>query len=144
MEQLKELLKHCTDFARNYTVLVGGDLNLRDSELQGIGGLPCEIEDAWISTGRRKEVEYTWDMMRNDNLPFFSSCDNGAAGGGGGSGRRFKPRMRFDRIFMRESIPRRIEFVHFGLIGLERLKPNAQCFPSDHWGLIASFKIFHC
>ena len=86
--------------------------------------------DAWEATGRRKEVEYTWDMLRNDNLPFQSSGRS-----------QFKPRMRFDRMLIRKTFPVSVEIVHFGLIGLERLRPYV-CFPSDHWGVITSYHIF--
>lgn len=97
-----------------------------------IGGLPPNVDDVWITTGKRKEVEYTWDMMRNDNLPYYDPSNK----------RGFKPRMRFDRVFVRKCSPVKIGIVHFGLIGLERLKPYV-CFPSDHWGVISSFQIFN-
>lgn len=70
-------------------------------------------------------------MMRNDNLPYYVP----------GSKSNFKPRLRFDRMFVRKTFPVKIELVHFGLIGIERLLPNV-CFPSDHWGVITSYQIF--
>ncbi|RWS02559.1 tyrosyl-DNA phosphodiesterase 2-like protein [Dinothrombium tinctorium] len=95
-------------------------------ELQPIGGLPSGILDVWEATGKRKECQYTWDMMRNDNLDW--------RGGPKGA-----PRCRFDRIFFRPSNPIKLTCDYFGLIGIERLKPHV-CFPSDHWGLLAHFK----
>ena len=65
--------------------------------------------DAWVATGRRKEIEYTWDMLRNDNLPYYEA----------GAKRQWKPRMRFDRVFVRKTFPVRIEIVHMGLVGIE-------------------------
>ena len=49
-------------------MLFGGDLNMRDSELAGLGGLPAGVRDVWEQLGSRKEVEHTWDMQRNTNL----------------------------------------------------------------------------
>jgi tyrosyl-DNA phosphodiesterase 2 len=109
------------------TVIFGGDLNLRDTEVQKLGGFPAGVYDVWIKTGARKEVEYTWDMTRNDNLELT-----------GGS--KFKPKFRFDRIFVRPSRASDVEAIHFGLTGLQRLKPHV-CFPSDHWGLAVHFAL---
>lgn len=128
IQQLNFLLKHFGKIDPSYTIIAGGDLNLRDKELANLGGLPPQVVDAWITTGKRKEVEFTWDMTRNTNL---SNTNFG----------KFKPRMRFDRIFIRKSCPERVGIVHFGLTGIERLKPNV-CFPSDHWGVITSYQLF--
>ena len=65
-------------------------------------------------------------MLRNDNL----DANFG----------KFKPRLRFDRVFVRKTSPVRVEIAQFGLIGIERLKPYV-CFPSDHWGMITSYQI---
>jgi tyrosyl-DNA phosphodiesterase 2 len=46
------------------TVIYGGDLNMRDSELAAVGGLPPGLRDCWQTCGRRKEAEFTWDMTR--------------------------------------------------------------------------------
>ncbi len=72
--------------------------------------------DVWIETGQRKEVQFTWDMTRNDNLLFEG---------------KFKPRCRFDRVYLRQSMPPTVEAINFGLIGLKRLKPHV-CFPRYH------------
>ena len=90
-------------------------------------GIPKGVYDVWIKTGARKELEYTWDQLRNDNLQSMGRSN-------------FKARLRFDRIFVRPSKPSKIEANHFGLIGLQRLKPHV-CFPSDHWGLRVHFDI---
>lgn len=84
--------------------------------------------DMWESTGSRKECLYTWDTMRNTNLQWSG---------------KFKPRMRFDRIFVR---PNRVGLhgagnyslvpVYFELEGLEKLK-NCNRFCSDHWAIQA-------
>lgn len=94
-------------------------------QLKELGGLPAGIEDLWITCGSRKECAYTFDMTRNDNLIY-----NG----------RFKPRCRFDRVYIRHSSPAKLKPVFFGLIGLERLLPH-RCFPSDHWGILCHFEM---
>lgn len=58
---------------------------------------------------------------------------------------RFKPRLRFDRVYLGSpitpnvitSLPR-----HFGLVGLEKVT-NTQSFPSDHWGLIVHYEVMY-
>jgi tyrosyl-DNA phosphodiesterase 2 len=127
-QQLSESLKRIVACSGDEGVIFAGDLNLRDKELDAIGGLPNPVIDVWEATGRRKELAFTWDMMRNDNLDFRPR----------GKG-NFKPRFRFDRIFVRDSNPSQIIPEHFGLLGLERLRPHV-CFPSDHWGLLCHFR----
>ncbi|TRY64053.1 hypothetical protein TCAL_00334 [Tigriopus californicus] len=108
------------------TVILGGDLNLRDPELEQLGGLPPGLEDLWIQTGSRDACRYTWDLTRNNNLQI--------AGG------RTKPRCRFDRLYIQDSAPRRLTAEYFGLFGIERV-PGCQRFPSDHWGIMSVFKV---
>ncbi|XP_069705027.1 tyrosyl-DNA phosphodiesterase 2-like [Periplaneta americana] len=125
IKQLKDAFQVTQDFPEDYTVLLAGDMNLRDKELELAGGIPPGIDDLWIATGARKECQYTWDMVRN--------CNKEMPG-------RFKPRCRFDRAYVRHSFPKRATPVHFGLVGIEKVS-NTQCFPSDHWGLHVHFKI---
>lgn len=108
------------------TVVFGGDLNLRDKDLNEIGGLPQRIIDIWSATGERPEAKFTWDMSRNDNKGFEG---------------KFRPKCRFDRIYLRH--PKKgtsIKPVYFELVGLERI-PKCQRFASDHWGLLIHFDI---
>jgi len=100
-------------------VLFGGDLNLRDKELQGVGGLPQGVRDVWEATGSRKEVKYTWDLQRNSNLEWPG---------------QWKPQCRFDRVYIRDSTPASGKAANFGLVGLQKIT-GTQSFPSDHWGL---------
>lgn len=93
-------------------------------QLAAIGGIPQGIQDVWLATGGRPEAQYTWDMTRNDNLIIPG---------------RFKPRKRFDRLYLRNSRPTaKLEPVYFELVGIERLK-SVQRFPSDHWGLLTHY-----
>ena len=50
------------------------------------------------------------------------------------------PRMRFDRIYFRQSQPCRLFPKTFKLIGTEKV-PGTSQFPSDHWGILTTFKI---
>ena len=53
---------------------------------------------------------------------------------------RFKPRCRFDRVYLRDSHPKRVTEEHFGLFGLEKIR-QGQRFPSDHWGILVAFTL---
>jgi tyrosyl-DNA phosphodiesterase 2 len=138
IEQLRTCFNHMIKQDKDMIVLFGGDLNLRDSELDSIGGSPKDIYDIWESTGKRKECLYTWDCMRNSNLKM-----NG----------KFKPRCRFDRLFYRPStqdMHRRVETdkpvnlilmpVYFELEGLEKVKSCGR-FCSDHWAIQAYLRL---
>jgi tyrosyl-DNA phosphodiesterase 2 len=133
IQQLQKALKIVSELDPKCVVFFGGDLNLRDSEISGIGGLPKGVHDVWESTGKRKECAYTWDTLRNSNLVM-----NG----------KYKPRCRFDRLYYRganetqasnrsdsqESLT--LMPVYFELEGLERLK-SCNRFCSDHWAIQA-------
>jgi len=131
--QRKEQLKLCFDEMlqedKQYVVLFGGDLNLRDSELEAVGGIPEHIYDLWKITGARKECSYTWDCMRNNNLTM-----NG----------KFVPRCRFDRLYYRKATNNRdkstVKPIYFELEGLEKLK-NCSRFCSDHWAIQCYFDL---
>ncbi|CAL1263402.1 unnamed protein product [Larinioides sclopetarius] len=123
--QLKQIFKEVLACPADTTAIFAGDLNLRDKELNELGGLPVGVDDLWIACGRRKECAYTFDMTRNDNLIINA---------------KFKPRCRFDRVYIRHSSPRQLKPSYFGLIGLERLYPH-RCFPSDHWGILSHFEM---
>lgn len=104
------------------TAILAGDLNLRDDELlkqqqqqqQNRWGrhkrthreinnnsnnnsncshtiVPEGTVDAWEFLGRKPECMYTWDMLRNDNHNEIK--------------RRYKPRCRFDRIYITADPP---------------------------------------
>ncbi|KAK3576016.1 hypothetical protein CHS0354_014857 [Potamilus streckersoni] len=129
-EERKKQLRFAFDHVKladiDRTVIFGGDLNLRDYELSEIGGLPEDVDDIWEVTGARPETKFTWDVQCNDNLEWSS---------------RYKPRCRFDRMYIRHSKPKAtVKPVHFELVGQERLR-SCQKFPSDHWGLLSHFNV---
>lgn len=124
--QLKKAFKEMVDAHDMNTVIFGGDLNLRDKELQEIKGLPEGVFDLWQVTGSRKEAEFTWDMTRNNNLEWAG---------------KFKPRCRFDRIYIRHRKPKSVIIPkYFELVGLKKV-PSCGMFPSDHWGILTHFDV---
>lgn len=127
MHQLRQIKILVKDIPVTESVIVAGDLNMRDKELEESGGLPDEWIDVWEATGKQTTTRYTWDMMRNDNLDTNFG--------------KFKPRCRFDRVLVRDSKPSKFIAKTFNLIGIERLKPHV-CFPSDHWGILSVFQTF--
>lgn len=123
--QLRRCFRQCKKEPPGKTVIFGGDMNLRDHEVESIGGLPGSIQDVWAECGSDPGSCYTWDMMCNDNLDF--------------GGKKVTARLRFDRIYVRHSEPRHLMPVSFKLIGQRRLETE-RCFPSDHWGVATQFK----
>ncbi|CEM15524.1 unnamed protein product [Vitrella brassicaformis CCMP3155] len=115
------------------TVIVGGDLNLRDPEVKA-AGVPSHIRDVWELLGKPDSCRYTWDMAANDNLVM--------QGGG-------KPRCRFDRLFIGQRpqgsasppsgryrwVPQSIE-----MVGTDRLSSCGR-FISDHFGLLVKLEL---
>ena len=118
-KQLEQCLGLVTRRPPGSTVIFGGDLNMRDAELASIGGLPQGVKDVWEEMGSRKEVKYTWDLQRNSNLEWPG---------------KWKPRCRFDRVYVRQSEARSVRTVKFGLVGLQKVE-GTQAYPSDHWGI---------
>ncbi|XP_049528623.1 tyrosyl-DNA phosphodiesterase 2 isoform X3 [Dermacentor silvarum] len=122
--QLRRCFRQCKKEPLEKTVILGGDMNLRDSEVHSCGGLPEDIQDVWTACGSDPGLCYTWDMTCNDNLDF---------------GKKVTARLRFDRIYLRHSEPAHLLPVSFELIGQKRLETE-QCFPSDHWGIAVQFR----
>ncbi|XP_071942489.1 tyrosyl-DNA phosphodiesterase 2-like [Antedon mediterranea] len=105
--------------------LFGGDTNLRDSEVKSIGGLPGGIVDLWEMFGSPEESRYTWDVKRNNNLDWqFAS----------------KPRIRFDRLFLKQAKQQQVHLQTFKLIGDQWIS-TVERFPSDHFGIYCEFKV---
>lgn len=124
--QLKKCFRDCVKASPEKTIIFGGDLNLRDSEVLSSGGLPQGIQDIWEVCGCDSDLCYTWDTEKNDNLQFKAPAGP-------------KPKFRFDRVYVRHSQPPRLTTASFALIGQKRIQPEG-CFPSDHWGLECLFE----
>jgi len=103
----------------SFNVIFGGDLNLRDKELEGL--LPENLIDLWVSCGARDTARYTWDLTRNSNKQMPG---------------KYQPRCRFDRLYFRSSVPKMLTPEFFGLTGIEKVE-GTQSFPSDHWAIIS-------
>ena len=115
-KQQKNENHHCT-------VIVGGDLNIRDNEVPN----EWKVRDSWILGGRDKENEFTWDLQLNDN----ARMPNGG-----------KPRCRFDRLYLFSSKNKTQVPKAFSLVGKERV-PGLGRFASDHFGILLSLANGH-
>lgn len=122
--QLKIAFEKSMSFNSDYTVIFGGDLNLRDNEVC----IPPNFFDLWEYCGSPSQFKYTWDMTKNTN----NSSNFG----------KFKPRCRFDRVYFRYCSSKKTTPKHFALVGSEKV-PQTQSFPSDHWGVVVLFDLNH-
>ena len=124
----KEQLRICFDSMETYmkksNVIFCGDLNLREHELNSLGGPPQGISDAWEVSGCDINKKFTWDLFLNDNHNFGSS----------------KPRARYDRMYYGSLKEKGINCSNFQLVGKQRLE-LCNLFPSDHFGLLVKFSL---
>ncbi|CAD5123336.1 DgyrCDS11692 [Dimorphilus gyrociliatus] len=128
-EERKKQLKRCLDELMNCqsTSLFAGDLNLRDKEIEEIGGLPPGVVDMWEVTGKREMAKFTWDCKLNSNLEMEG---------------RFCPRFRFDRMYIKQDRRRaKLRPVYFELSGIEKIPPPVNRYCSDHWAILGHFDI---
>lgn len=127
--QLTILYNNMIQAPKNCTVIFGGDTNLRDYEFNSVvssGKFDVNIvNDVWSMLGSPQDSRYSWDLVNNDN-----QIKGGQA------------RLRFERLYTvvekgsnRDVFkPQSMEFV-----GTSRLECGM--FPSDHWGILATFSI---
>ena len=123
-KQLEECFGLMSRRSDDRNVIFGGDLNLRDPEVKSVG-IPSSAKDVWEQLGSREEVRWTWDLQRNTNKEVEG---------------KWKPRCRFDRLYVRPSQTENLLADQFGLIGLEKVE-GTQSFPSDHWGIRLGLKL---
>ena len=123
-KQLEECFGLMSRRSEDRNVIFGGDLNLRDPEVKSVG-IPSSAKDVWEQLGSREEVRWTWDLQRNTNKEVEG---------------KWKPRCRFDRLYVRPSQTENLLADQFGLIGLEKVE-GTQSFPSDHWGIRLGLKL---
>ncbi|KDO35007.1 hypothetical protein SPRG_01070 [Saprolegnia parasitica CBS 223.65] len=93
----------------------GGDMNLGNRDK---APLPEGVDDAWVACGCDPLHEHTWDTSVNKNLP----------------GVAYVAKCRFDRIFSHGLAP-----TTFTTFGKDTLPTDAAMYPSDHWGVAASY-----
>ncbi len=130
------------------TTLFGGDTNLRENEILASevaktvteeakrdsgtatgrkrAKKVAKIGDAWVMAGANDKEKFTWDTLRNDNLKIDS---------------QFKPRTRYDRLFLfgpKDGFP---QVVSYRLLGTKRLE-SCGVFISDHFGVLVDVDIF--
>lgn len=142
-DQLQQIFQLMRDFVSDgHTAVFAGDTNLRETEVPAKdvyktlaaerarsddgGERPKKrrrveggkFVDAWLAAGGVEEHKFTWDMAKNDNLPF---------------GAEFKPKARYDRAFLLWPKDVRVTVDDVRLLGKERLACGK--FISDHWGL---------
>ena len=127
----KRQLKICFDEVVKHTrrgkiCIFGGDLNVRDHELKNL--IPERTVDVWQACGSALEEKFTWDMTVNNNLSWEG---------------RFKPKLRFDRLYFTPHDMDTARPVKFELIGKDRVA-DCERYPSDHWGLWAEFSVRLC
>ena len=113
--QLTQSFDHCARIG--CPTIFGGDLNLRDNEVKN--NVHSDFADVWETCGRDIHNKFTWDTLLNDNLTVDDK----------------KIRCRFDRLYCSHSFMKPSMFT---LIGKERI-PLIGRFPSDHFGILASF-----
>ncbi|CAH1251047.1 TDP2 [Branchiostoma lanceolatum] len=121
--QLRQVLQEVEKQDQSNTVIVGGDLNLRDAEVVAVGGLPAATVDFWEAVGSPWRHKFTWDVTKNDNLDWDLP---------------FRPKCRFDRVYVRSSHPDQLAPENITFVGTDRLEGCGR-FPSDHWGLLCKF-----
>lgn len=126
MRQLKFCFQHMLkEDSAEASIIFGGDLNLKDWELNEIGRAPSGIQDVWVATGCRQQFKFTWDMSNNTNLTFTGDL---------------KPRFRFDRLYLRSSTMHRVKPIRFSFVGTKKVS-GTESFPSAHWGITTMFII---
>ena len=118
-----EVVKHTQ---QGKICIFGGDLNVRDQELKVVQ-IPEHTVDVWQACGSVAEDKFTWDMTANNNL----SWEN-----------QYKPKMRFDRLYLTPYGMDTARPVKFELIGKDHVA-DCERYPSDHWGMWAEFSIRH-
>lgn len=124
-QQLTKCFSEMDKSKHDSHVILAGDLNIRDNEIDSIGGLPEGVYDAWVTSGGDKNTQFTWDVGENDNLKWTF---------------KNKPKLRFDRMLYTCGTNREMNVESFQLVGKGRLESCGR-FPSDHWGILCEFTI---
>lgn len=121
--QLAQVFGEMQKLAANDSVSIfGGDLNVRDSEVEAVG-VPQGCVDVWEVCGADPGKKFTWDTAVNHNLQV-----------------PFKSRCRFDRLYLCQGASPSVKATSFELIGQDLIESCVR-YPSDHWGILAKFEV---
>lgn len=152
--QLADIVQQCRELATSgCTAIFGGDTNLREREISAydVAKTPVaeakrnaaanaaatstrrtkrtrveqKLGDAWVMAGCPERSKFTWDTLRNDNLALELD---------------FKPRARYDRVFMLGPELRFPRVTDFKLLGTKRLNACDK-FISDHFGVLVDIDV---
>jgi len=113
LQKLQEMMSE--DDPSETLAIFGGDLNVRDNEVEDV---PEKLRDAWVAGGSREDRRFTWDKRRNDNHPESGNY----------------ARLRFDRVYFAGPYKE----VEFSIHGLQRIARLGR-FPSDHFAVCCRF-----
>ncbi|RHY71117.1 hypothetical protein DYB28_013024 [Aphanomyces astaci] len=119
LAQLKWSFSHLLDNSTNQSWVFGGDMNLGSKDVVAV---PASVEDAWVASGRPADHQHTWDTTINKNLPNV----------------HFAAKCRFDRLYSHG-----LRCDGFATFGKEPLSNHSNMYPSDHWGVVASYSSSH-
>ena len=121
--QLAQVFEEMQKLSANDNVSIfGGDLNVRDSEVEAVG-VPQGCVDVWEACGADPGKKFTWDTEVNHNLQV-----------------PFKSRCRFDRLYLCQGASPSVKATSFELIGQDLVESCVR-YPSDHWGILAKFEV---
>lgn len=128
---------------KGVTTIFGGDTNLREGEISAVtvakkveseakernasvarDDARRRVADAYIQAGADPKQKFTWDCEQNDNI--LNDWD-------------FKPRSRYDRVFLFGPVLQFPICTGWKLVGTNRLPCSK--FPSDHWGVRVDIEI---
>lgn len=110
------------------TAVYVGDMNLKAGEGKEL--YSGEWKDTWTVAGKSEKEGNTFDTKKNGMIV----AQNNAKGQG--TKRAFG--ARFDRVFYRSTVFRPSDI---RMIGTEPVPEDDDVFPSDHFGLVATFKL---
>mmetsp|Transcript_74788 Transcript_74788/g.175563 ORF Transcript_74788/g.175563 Transcript_74788/m.175563 type:complete len:341 (-) Transcript_74788:70-1092(-) len=127
--QLRQVFTALSKARREGTLVIfAGDTNLRDSEVNKIGGVPEGIQDVWEAAGKPTAEKFTWDLKLNTNV----KMENGST-----------PRCRFDRAYFAQDVIPGTRVAHLSLLGREVCTRGGRR-PSDHFGISWALDMAPC
>lgn len=151
--QFSEIVNHCREVSlQGGTAIFAGDTNLREREISAMDvaktraaeakrnaaanaaatsraakrkRVDQKVGDAWVMAGCMDKWKYSWDTTRNDNLDINTP---------------YRPRARYDRVFVLGPEERFPRVADFRLVGTGRLEACDK-FISDHFGVLVDIDV---